>query len=195
MQANHMTAIVGASLLALATVYMTGYPASPALAESGYRPPFQPGNLYGAPMCAFIPDNPQSAPTPAICILRADNGTYAVRAGERDSCGPYNCGELIQQWKTRPGAATGSVTCAFMYDHTACHTAVEWREENDRLCAAASDATAKRQAMQRAGWGTNAQFLQHGGEFSAIGAVEAKTGQLCANAQGALATAEDAAVR
>jgi hypothetical protein len=32
-------------------------------AESGYRPPFQPGNLYGAPMCSFIPDNPQSAPS------------------------------------------------------------------------------------------------------------------------------------
>ena len=105
-----------------------------AHAESGYRPPFQPGNLYGAPMCTFIPDNPQSAPTPAICILRSDNGTYAVRAGERDRCRPYNCGELIQQWKIRPDAATGSVTCAFMYDRNVCHTPVEWREETDRLC-------------------------------------------------------------
>ena len=61
-----------------------------------------------------------------------DNGTYAVRAGERDRCGPYNCGELIQQWKVRPDAATGSVSCAFMYDHTACHTAVEWREETEQ---------------------------------------------------------------
>ena len=168
---------------------------SPTAESPGYRPPFQPGNLYGAPMCTFIPDNPQAAPTPSICILRSDNGTYAVRAGKRDRCGPYNCGELIQQWKIRPDATTGSVSCAFMYNHTACHTAVEWREETDRLCAAASAATAKRQAMQRAGWGTNAMFLQHGGEFNAAGAVEAKSGQLCADAQGALATAEAAGIK
>ena len=82
-----------------------------------------------------------------------------------------------------------------MYDRNVCHTPVEWREETDRLCAAASAATAKRQAMQRAGWGTNAMFLQHGGEFNAAGAVEAKTGQLCADAQGALATAEAAGIK
>ena len=38
-------------------------------------------------------------------------------------------------------------------------------------------------------------FLQHGGEFNAAGAVEAKTGQLCADAQGALAAAEAAGIK
>jgi hypothetical protein len=81
--------------------------------------------------------------------------------------------------------AAQPVVCAWVYDHQACRTVSEWAEKAHEWCERAAQSTARRQAMQAKGWGTNRLFMTPcGAEFAREGQAEAVAGTICAAEQG-----------
>jgi hypothetical protein len=99
---------------------------------------------------------------------------------------PANDDELLP---ARPAAQP--IVCSWVYDAQKCRTLDQWREQARTWCDRAAQSTARRQAMQRAGYGTNRLFLTPAGaEFAREGQAEATAGAICAAEQGGAAKAQ-----
>lgn len=84
--------------------------------------------------------------------------------------------------------ASERIVCAWVYDAQKCRTIDQWRERARIWCDRAAQSTARRQAMQAKGWGTNRLFMSpYGAEFAREGQAEAVVGTICAAEQGGLA--------
>lgn len=90
-----------------------------------------------------------------------------------------------------PPTAQPVVVCAWVYDRQACHTVAEWAEKTREWCDRAAQSTARRQAMQAKGWGTNRFFMSpYSAEFVREGRAEAVAGTICSAEKVGLASAE-----